>query len=140
MRVHVPRDPRLARDGGTLVNGKYALTTMDMYRLDQACHLLTGAFGNCTYLVGSVERGGTARDVDVRTILDDDTFDAIFGSAPLLWAAFSVGITSWLRQQTSLPIDYQVQRCTEANAKHDGPRNPLGRGRVFAGYGDATPF
>lgn len=120
------------------------LLTSDLWRLDQACRPIEQAFGDewTTYLVGSVEQGKEYRDVDVRTILPDEEFDAVFGERPLLWDAFCLGQTAWLTQQTGLPIDYQVQRATEANEKHAGkPRNPLGRarGRRFAGGGDATP-
>jgi hypothetical protein len=45
-----------------------------------------------------------------------------------------------LAQQTGLPVDYQIQRMTEANAKYDGMRNPIGRRRTYAGGGDATPW
>ena len=122
------------------------LTTFDLYRLHLAVQPIVQAFpckvGSRTYLVGSVERKGEPyRDVDVRTILDDQDFDRMFGHSRELWAAFCLGMSAWLVQQTGLPIDYQVQRLTEANDKHDGPRNPLGgRGREFAGGGDATHF
>lgn len=120
------------------------LTTYDLHRLDLAALPIDRAFAGCspsgTYLVGSIERGEDARDVDVRTILPDEDFDAFFGGAPLFWSLFCLGVTAWLREQTDLPIDYQVQRMTEAN-EHKGPRNPLSGGRrVFAGAGDATGF
>ena len=116
------------------------LTTYDLYRLDLACQPLRRAFGPWTVLVGSVEQGKEYRDVDVRTILTDEDFDALFGASPLFWEAFCLGTGAWLREQTGLPIDYQVQRMTEANEKHKGPRNPLGGGCRYAGWGDATPF
>lgn len=49
-------------------------------------------------------------------------------------------MTAWLRAETGLPIDFQIQRQTEANKKYGNQfRNPLGvRGLNFAGYGDAT--
>jgi hypothetical protein len=121
------------------------LTTYDLHRLDLAVRPIDHAFAGCrfagTYLVGSIERGEDARDVDVRTILADEDFDAFFGGSPLFWSVFCLGVTAWLREQTGLPIDYQVQRMTEANAEHKGPRNHLSGGqRVFAGAGDATGF
>lgn len=119
------------------------LTTYDLHRLDLAVSPIDRAFAGCrlggTYLVGSVERGEDARDVDVRTILSDEDFDTFFGGSPLFWSVFCLGVTAWLREQTDLPIDYQVQRMTEANEQHKGPRNHLSGGhRVFAGAGDAT--
>lgn len=117
------------------------LTTFDLHRLDLAASPLRRAFGNRTYIVGSVERGEEPRDIDVRTILDDEDFDAIFRDRPHVWELFCLGMTAWLREQTDLPIDYQVQRRTEANEQHHGPRNPLtGGARAYAGLGDATSF
>ena len=55
-------------------------------------------------------------------------------SAGNAWA-----IGAYLKDRTGLPIDFQIQRTDIANAAHDGPRNPLGMGRVFAGGGDGTP-
>lgn len=127
-----------------------SLTTFDHYRLDQAVLPIRRAFdqwGGGTYLVGSAAKSRDARDVDVRTIVDDHMWDALFGPFPLLWEALCLGLTSWLREQTGLPIDYQVQRLTEANEQHsvkDGHfRSALGIGYSggavrFAGGGDAT--
>lgn len=101
-----------------------------------------------TYLVGTAQTGGDYRDVDVRTILRDDEFDAVFGARPDLWEAWCFTTCAWLKAATGLPVDYQVQRMTEANEKHHGGgRNPLGsvartriHGRQYAGRGDATRF
>ena len=120
------------------------LTTFDLYRLDIACQplrrLTEGPGG--VYLVGSVERGEEFRDVDVRAIMPDEQFDRLFAHSPDLWGAFCFGWTGHLRAETGLPIDFQVQRMTEANEKHaGGPRNALGKvARRFAGGGDATRF
>jgi hypothetical protein len=54
---------------------------------------------------------------------------------------FCYSVSRWLSADTGLPVDFQVQRMAEANAKHSGPRNPLtGGARPFAGLGDATPY
>ena len=117
------------------------LSTADFARLNHGCLLVSEAFGGDTYLVGSVLETEVWRDVDVRTILADDEFDAIFGGRPFLWSVTCLGKATYLRQVTGLPIDYQIQRMTEANAKHAGVRNAIGtRARPFAGGGDATPF
>lgn len=120
------------------------LTTFDLFTLDLACQplrLLAEPPGG-VYLVGSVERGEKYRDVDVRMILPDEQFDRLFGHSSLLWETFSFAWTGHLRAATGLPIDFQVQRMTEANEKHaGGPRNSLGKGRRrFCGLGDATRF
>jgi hypothetical protein len=120
---------------------KSGLSTRDLHALDIAVGGLTWLYnGYCTYLVGTAQTGGEYRDVDVRTILGDEEFDALIGNDANLWSTLSYLIGDWLGRQTGLPVDYQIQRQTEANEKHNGPRNPLGQRRGFAGYGDATPF
>ena len=116
------------------------LTTAQMRELDDACALIRCAFG-MPYLVGSAGIGGRKdwHDVDVRLILSDEEFDALCPTAAR-WELLSIAIGDYLRHRTRLPIDFQIQRQTEANAKHSKPRNPLGGGRVLAGMGDATPF
>lgn len=121
---------------------KSGLTTLELHVLDVACRPIWAAFGG-TYLVGTAQTGGPFRDVDVRTILYDDDFDRMFGGegGKAVWSLFCLSVALMLAQQTGLPIDYQVQRMTEANAKYDGRRNALGMGgRVYAGGGDATRF
>lgn len=116
------------------------LNTVDFARLNFACLPVWEAFGD-TYLVGSTLETEVWRDVDIRTILPDDEFDAIFGGREHFWSITCLGIATYLRQVTGLPIDYQIQRMTEANAKHTGVRNPIGtRARPYAGGGDATNF
>ena len=116
------------------------LTTADFARLNYACVIVAEALRHHPYLVGSSVGKNDWRDVDVRSILPDDEFDARFPDE-LQWGLFCLGVTELLCRMTGLPVDYQVQRMSEANAKYDGPRNPLGvKGRGFAGGGDATPY
>jgi hypothetical protein len=121
------------------------LTTLEFAKLNHALLPIAEAFGGHTYLVGSVQESREFRDVDVRTILDDEDFDARFKDE-LFWGIFCMGITTYLQNVTGLPLDYQVQRRTEANEKHSREnggtfRNPIGtRARPFAGGGDATNF
>lgn len=116
------------------------LTTAQLRELDDACVLIRLAYGT-PYLVGSAGIGGHKdwRDVDVRLILSDGPFDLLCPTVAR-WELLSIAIGDYLRRRTGLPIDFQIQRQTEANAKHSKPRNPLGVGRVLAGMGDATPF
>ena len=72
-------------------------------------------------------------------MLDDDEFAAV---CPTLarWELLCLAISTYLRDRTGLPVDFQVQRTREANERYgDQPRNPLGMGRIFAGGGDCTP-
>jgi len=122
------------------------LTTADFACLNDACITIRDAFHgehvSGIYLVGSCGERADFRDVDVRVILGDDAFDRFFAGGVLFWGLFCLGVTEHLRKITGLPIDFQVQRMTEANEKYGGrPRNALGhRHRPFAGGGDATPF
>lgn len=121
-------------------NRKSGLTTLQLHLLDAACIPLREAFGfGSVYLVGTAQTGGEYRDVDVRVILHDDEFDRMFQDKNF-WTLVCTSIAWRLTVQTSLPVDFQIQRMTEANENHQGPRNPLGTGRVYAGGGDATPF
>lgn len=123
------------------------LTTYDLHRLDVACTALRSFYrehNGGIYLVGSSELRRDYRDVDVRLILPDLEFDKLFGHSEKLWSAFCYAVSGQLRADTGLPIDFQVQRRSEANARFHGPRNGLGHvasgAREFAGLGDATRF
>lgn len=117
------------------------LTTSELYELDQACRLVFAAFGVPPYLVGSASIDGHPgyRDVDVRLILADNVFAAVCPTRER-WELLCVSIGTYLAARTGLPVDFQIQQMTAANAAHDKPRNPLGMRRAFAGGGDATPF
>lgn len=118
------------------------LTTTQLHNLDSACRLISKAFDGTPYLVGTAGFGGAGsyRDVDVRLMLDDAEFAAV---CPTLarWELLCVVIGTYLRERTGLPVDFQIQAVSVANARHGGkPRNPLGTGgRTFAGGGDGTP-
>lgn len=115
------------------------LTTYDLHRLDLAVAPLRRLCPDI-YLVGTVLTSADWRDVDVRMIMADDEFDQAFANS-LLWEVFCLAVTSWLRSQTGLPVDFQVQRMTEANEKNQGMRNHLSGGRrEYAGLGDGTPY
>ena len=124
------------------------LTTTELYHLDQACRIVSRAFGGeHPYLVGSAgfdNDGGAYRDVDVRLMLDDDDFAE---ACPTLerWELLCLAIGTYLRDRTGLPVDFQIQRTREANERWGGGvRNPLGMegqaARIFAGGGDGTPL
>ncbi len=129
---------------------KSGLTTLELHLLELACQPVWEAFGTgrsgSTYLVGTAQTGGKYRDVDVRTILPDYEFDALFRvverNGQALWSLMCFAIGQMLADRTGLPIDYQIQRMSEANEKYPGGnRNPIGHGgRVYAGGGDATLF
>lgn len=104
-----------------------------LLRLDAFAWRIHEAFGDTPYLVGSANHTTKWRDVDVRLILDDAEYDVLFGGpmhSPrdnLRWALICDAISELGRQMTGLPIDFQIQRQTEANKEYpDGWRNPLG--------------
>jgi hypothetical protein len=124
------------------------LTTTEMYHLDQACQLISRAFGDeCPYLVGSagIDNDGTRpRDVDVRLMLGDKEFAEICPTVER-WELLCLSIGAYLQARTGLPVDFQIQRTREANERYGGKaRNPLGisgrRSRIFAGGGDGVPL
>jgi hypothetical protein len=123
------------------------LTTTEMFHLDQACQLITKAFGGeCPYLVGTAGLGGASsyRDVDVRLMLDDEEFAAACPTRER-WELLCLSVGAYLSQRTGLPIDFQIQLAAVANERFPRPlgRNPLGipgaAARILAGGGDATP-
>lgn len=121
---------------------KSYLTSAQFALLNDACIPISEAFGSPPYLVGSATERSDYRDVDLRLILEDDEFDRLFGDRVHLWSLICLSIAQHLVEVTGLPIDFQIQRMTEANEKYpDGARNPMGmRKRPLAGGGDATPW
>jgi hypothetical protein len=116
------------------------LSPHQMRRLDLACAPVRKAFPDYgPYLVGSVLERPDYRDVDVRVILRDKKFDRMFPKATVhgdagahddvRWTFLCSAISHWLTDVSGLPVDFQIQRMTEANAyeKYQGKfRNPLG--------------
>jgi hypothetical protein len=104
------------------------------YLLNQACRVVVEAFGFHLYLVGSAIERRDYRDVDLRLILPDDEFDALFpglSSSPHLdarWSLMCTSISLLLSKASGLPVDFQVQRQTEANLDNPGAaaRHPIG--------------
>ncbi len=114
-----------------------------LYALDAACRPIRQAFGCPPYLVGSVQERspGAFSDVDVRLILPDKKYDRLFGGQNAAFrTVLDLALSAWISQQTGLPVDFQIQRMTEANANHSGKsRNPLGVRSLSDWTGDATP-
>ncbi len=121
---------------------KSFLTTAEFTILNNACIPITDAFDGPPYLVGSVTETADFRDVDLRVILTDEAFDALFYRQERLWSLMCMTISHHLKSVTGLPIDFQIQRMTEANEKYpSGYRNALGLDpHLYAGGGDATRF
>jgi hypothetical protein len=95
--------------------------------------LVWDAFGHPPYLVGSALVGKSWRDVDVRLILDDEEYDGLFGAMPAIermsgkWCALCAAFSALGRDVTGLPIDFQIQKQSQANERFSGaPRQALG--------------
>ena len=98
-----------------------------MFNLNQALIPMVQAFGFHFYLVGSCIHKRDFRDVDIRCILPDEKFDQMFPNIVKpnqldgKWSLLCAALSGWLKQQSGgLPIDFQFQRMTEANAEYGG--------------------
>lgn len=93
--------------------------------LDAFGREINDAFGHLPYLVGSATTSKTWRDVDVRLILPDDEFDALFpdlrppARSDPMWALMCAALSELARMRTGLPVDFQIQRQTDANKRYD---------------------
>jgi hypothetical protein len=103
------------------------------FELNQACRMLTEAFGYHVYLVGSSIERRDYRDVDIRCILPDKEYARMFGEPSsasharnAMWSLMCSSISLWLSRATGLPIDFQIQQQTQANAEFAGTRCAIG--------------
>jgi len=105
--------------------GSYLLLT-DFERLEAWCKDVDRLFHQPPYLVGSVIERPDFRDVDLRMILPDAVYDRWWAD-PLQTRIANHAISVWGQRETGLPIDFQIQRQTEANTDFpDGFRNAMG--------------
>ncbi|MFE6866033.1 hypothetical protein ACFVFS_05715 [Kitasatospora sp. NPDC057692] len=104
------------------------LSPPDFHRLDWACRPVTAAFGRPVYLVGSVLRTASYRDIDLRLILADD--DVMIFTEPMR-LLINIALSDLIAKTAGLPtpIDFQIQSMAEADAEA-GTRNPLGISNV----------
>jgi hypothetical protein len=100
--------------------------------LDEFGSQVWSAFGTPPYLVGSALTNKTYRDVDVRLILDDETYESMgFGdpnhqSQNGKWVSLCMAYSALGKQITGLPIDFQIQQQSLANEQHKGHRSSIG--------------
>lgn len=104
------------------------LLQSDFDRLEDWCRMVRVIFGPAfgPYLVGSATERADYRDVDVRVLMADRVFDRTFRGRPEAVRFLNRALSVWGQQETGLPIDFQVQRQTEANAEFTKPRNAMG--------------
>ena len=87
-------------------------------------------FGHVPYQVGSSLTRKDWRDVDVRLMLPDAEFSALFGprhsaETNRKLAAVTLAFATLGEKLTGLPIDFQIQPLTWANNTYNGPRSAL---------------
>lgn len=115
-----------------------------IFKLQAACTLILRAFDpthECgIYQVGSTLERADWRDVDVRMIMSDEAFAALFpgmdpstGFLDARWNLLSTMVSDHLAKATGLPIDFQFQQQSDANKRHKGARAALGRWVTSAG-------
>lgn len=114
-----------------------------VFKLELACQHINAAFGGgenysgCCYLVGSALDDPEWRDVDVRFIMEDKEFQRLFPNVDLAhgnaiwefdprWLLINSSLSDWMRKQTDLPIDFQIQPQSFANERHSKPRSAMG--------------
>lgn len=106
----------------------------NIFKLELACqHIVDALDSYGCYLVGSCLERPDWRDIDIRFILSDEEFAVLFPNVEgrtwehdSRWLLFCVSISMWLREQTGLPVDFQIQPQTYANEIHDKMRNAIG--------------
>ena len=100
--------------------------------LERWAQWIADAFGVKPYLVGSSVGRKDWRDIDVRLMLDDEQWQHWIGDARQpyrcdpRWSLLCSALSAHGSQQTGLPIDFQIQRISEANEMYPHePRLPL---------------
>jgi hypothetical protein len=123
----------------SLTRHKTGIGPPESLRLHLFGELIEEAWSELGYLVGSSQRGEPWRDIDVRVMVSNDAFARFFGSDWQTgrrhqnpgWRAHMLAWSTLGQQLTGLPIDFQVERLSEANAVRSGePRNPIGLWRA----------
>jgi hypothetical protein len=86
-------------------------------------------FGHVPYHVGSSLDRKDFRDVDVRLILPDEEYERLFGKGATYVnkkvAAITLAFCALGKQMTGLPIDFQIQTQSHANAAYPFKRSAL---------------
>lgn len=142
-------DPLRERSKGVYIGAPACFALEEAIR--PVCEAFGGAYqgvGGC-YVVGSALERQDWRDVDIRLMLDDAAFAVEFPDAldghwenDTRWLLLTVAISEYLAKRTGLPIDFQFQPQTHANARHKGRRNAIGIrfGSASSRHAEAPPL
>jgi hypothetical protein len=107
----------------------------EFFDLNQACRVIVDAYGARLYLVGSSLVKRDYRDVDLRLILPDEDFAAMFPGLSVRtlsgvwlvctrpdhdarWSLMCSSISLYLSKHSGLKVDFQVQQMKAANAEY----------------------
>lgn len=102
------------------------LLLSDFERVEEWCRGIRILFGHPPYMVGSALTRPDYRDIDLRLILPDSTFDRSWRN-PVKVRLMNRALSTWGQRETGLPIDFQIQRQSAANEKYPNEaRNPMG--------------
>ncbi len=119
-----------------------AFSPRQMFLLDQACRPLREAFGDVSYgpfLCGTATDRQPYRDVDIRLMLHDDTYEALVDAIGVEAVTFlSIAVGQHIASLTGAPVDFQFQHASTANELHHGKRNPLGMRSLARYEGDGA--
>lgn len=104
-------------------------------KLDEFGVLVESAFDAVPYLVGSALKTTRWRDVDVRVLLPDADYEKLFGDpryphSCLKWCALVRAFSALGKEMTGLPIDFQIQHQSYANAQYPGNRSAIGQNEL----------
>lgn len=108
----------------------YLLLT-DFERAEEWCRKVRRIFAGTghvgLFLVGSALTRADYRDIDLRLILTDEAWDREWTDA-VKTRYMNAALSTWGQRETGLPIDFQLQRMSTANASfgEGHPRNPMG--------------
>jgi hypothetical protein len=97
--------------------------------LEEFGYLVYVALGNYPYHVGSSVLNKQWRDVDVRLILSDEEYERMGLGDPKRahenekWAALTLAFSALGEAMTGLPVDFQIQQQTDANATYPQENN-----------------
>lgn len=92
--------------------------------LEEFGYQVLAAFGHYPYHVGSSVFNKTWRDVDVRLMLPDEEYEQMGLGDPknphmnAKWCAFTLAFSALGKALTGLPIDFQIQQQSDANATY----------------------
>lgn len=103
------------------------LHVTDFDRLEDWCHMVRIILWSQPYLVGSALDRADFRDIDIRVLMADKDFDRLSRKRSDVIRFLNRAFSTWGQRETGLPIDFQIQRQTEANEQFPNkPRNPMG--------------